>query len=241
MALNDHDSTLVGGNPEKAEFPKTWRLNQLKNSSVTGPRSDRQHSQYEKVRAPEIKDDMEVVVDIRDAKKHFGRRNKKNHVLRGLDMTVHKGTIYGLLGASGCGKTTILSVIVGLHSLNSGKVRVFGGLPGDKDVGVPGPRVGYMPQEIALYREFSIEETFRFFGRIYGMPYSEIAKQTAFLHELLDLPSAKSRIKNLSGGQKRRVSFGSALLHDPDLLILDEPTVGVDPVLRIRMNPFVCT
>lgn len=141
---------------------------------------------------------------------------------------------YGLLGASGCGKTTLLSCIVGRRRLNSGEIWVLGGRPGSKGSGVPGPRLGYMPQELALYGEFTIRETLIYFGWIYGMTTPEVDEKTDALLKLLQMPNASRFIKNLSGGQQRRMSLAAALLHTPELLILDEPTVGVDPVLRQR-------
>ncbi|KAL0122984.1 hypothetical protein PUN28_007557 [Cardiocondyla obscurior] len=171
-------------------------------------------------------------VCVRRAFKKYGSKSNPHVVLDGLNMTVPKGTIYGLLGASGCGKTTLLSCIVGRRRLNSGEIWVLGGRPGSKGSGVPGPRVGYMPQELALYGEFSIRETFIYFGWCAGMTTEQIDEKLNFLVKFLQLPSENRFVKNLSGGQQRRVSFAAAILAEPELLILDEPTVGVDPVLR---------
>lgn len=120
-------------------------------------------------------------VCVRRAFKKYGNKNNPNIILDGLNMTVPKGTIYGLLGASGCGKTTLLSCIVGRKRLNSGEIWVLGGRPGSKGSGVPGPRVGYMPQEIALYGEFSIRETFIYFGWCAGMSTKQVNEKLDFL------------------------------------------------------------
>lgn len=92
-----------------------------------------------------------------------------------------------------------------------------------------------MPQELALFSEFTIEETLNYFGRLYHMKSDDIRKRTDFIIELLNLPNKNKKIANLSGGQQRRVSIAAAILHSPPLLILDEPTVGVDPLLRCRI------
>lgn len=171
-------------------------------------------------------------VCVRRAFKYYGTKKRPQVVLDGLNMTVPRGVIYGLLGASGCGKTTLLSCIVGRRRLNSGEIWVLGGKPGSKGSGVPGPRIGYMPQEIALYGEFSIRETFMYFGWLNGMKKKDILDKLTFYLDLLQLPMTSRHVKNLSGGQQRRVSLAISMIHDPELLILDEPTVGVDPVLR---------
>ncbi|KAK4007658.1 hypothetical protein OUZ56_012811 [Daphnia magna] len=169
---------------------------------------------------------------IRNAIKRYGFGKGSCPVLDELHMNVKKGTIYGLLGASGCGKTTLLSCLVGRHRLDSGNVLVFGHEPGSVESGIPGPRVGYMPQELALHGYFTINETLHYFGRIFNLKAEFVNAQLEFLTKLLDLPPSNRYVKTLSGGQQRRVSFAVALFHEPELLILDEPTVGVDPLLR---------
>ncbi|XP_063608596.1 ABC transporter G family member 20-like [Penaeus indicus] len=172
------------------------------------------------------------VVVVEQGYKSYGSRKNKVPVLEGLEMRVPQGAIYGLLGPSGCGKTTLLGCLVNRLRLDKGKIFLYGYPPGSPSAAVPGHRVGYMPQELALYQEFTIVETLRYFGRIHQMSSAMIDKRTKFLVSFLDLPDPTRLINQLSGGQQRRVSFAAALLHEPDLLILDEPTVGVDPLLR---------
>ncbi|XP_025989491.1 ABC transporter G family member 20 [Solenopsis invicta] len=172
---------------------------------------------------------QEKAVIVRNAIKRYG---KEQLVLNGLNMTISKGSIYGLLGASGCGKTTLLSCIVGIQNFDSGEVWVLGGTPDSKGSGIPGPRVGYMPQDISLAGEFTVRDAFYYFGRINGLNDEEIDEKETFFSDFLQLPPLDHLVKNMSGGQQRRVSFAVTLIHRPELLILDEPTVGLDPILR---------
>ncbi|KAK9507705.1 hypothetical protein O3M35_007501 [Rhynocoris fuscipes] len=160
-----------------------------------------------------------TAVAVRNAYKRY---SPKAVILDGLNMTVAEGTIYGLLGPSGCGKTTLLSSIVGMRSLDNGTIELS---VKHKD------EVGFMPQEIALNTEFTIREVFHFYGRIHSMPPNKIDKVGAELLKFLELPPMDRMVGNCSGGQQRRISMAVTLLHDPKLLILDEPTVGVDPLL----------
>ncbi|XP_039286131.1 ABC transporter G family member 23 isoform X1 [Nilaparvata lugens] len=156
----------------------------------------------------------------------FKRYTSKSPILlRGFSMTVPTGAIYGLLGPSGCGKTTLLNCIVGNRRLDSGQVTL--GITKRKEL-------GYMPQEVALNEEFTIEETFFFYGKLFDMSRAQVKMRMKELLTFFDLPT-EGFIGELSGGQQRRVSFAVALLHNPQLLILDEPTVGVDPVLCSRI------
>ncbi|XP_044753149.1 ABC transporter G family member 20-like [Coccinella septempunctata] len=172
-----------------------------------------------------------VAISVQNAYKSYD----KNYILENFCMKVPRGCIYGLLGASGCGKTTLLSCIVGRKKFNSGELWVLGGKPGTVGSGVPGPKVGFMPQEIALVGEFTVLDAVFYFGRLANKNDSEILANFMELKQLLDLPPDDRYVKECSGGQQRRVSFAAALIHNPELLILDEPTVGVDPILREKI------
>jgi ABC-2 type transport system ATP-binding protein len=147
-------------------------------------------------------------------------------VLRDLSFTVASGTVTGLLGPSGCGKTTLMRAIVGVQVVESGRVEVLGAAAGSPPLR---DRVGYVTQAPSVYRDLSVRENLRYFARVLGAPHERIeaAIETVALGEQAD-----QVVASLSGGQSARASLATALLGEPDLLVLDEPTVGLDPVLR---------
>ncbi|KAI2799937.1 hypothetical protein BLOT_012148 [Blomia tropicalis] len=158
--------------------------------------------------------------------------DKRSPVLNSLSLQLPSGSIYGLLGPSGCGKTSLIRCILGLVRVDSGSIKVFNRKPNSYGSIVPGVGVGYMPQDISLFDDLSIDETLLYFANLYGLELGACWKRIRFLIDFLNLPAGYRSVGSLSGGQKRRVSLATALIHKPPLLILDEPTVGVDPLLR---------
>lgn len=143
------------------------------------------------------------------------------------------------MGASGCGKTTLLSCIIGMIPLDGGQIVTLGYKTKANEILEAGYRIGYMPQETALIGELTIKETIYYFGKIYQMSLEKVRERYDMLHKLLELPRGDQRVEECSGGQMRRVSFAAAMIHEPDLLILDEPTVGLDPILREKIWTFM--
>ena len=147
-----------------------------------------------------------------------------------LDLTIENGEVYGLLGPNGAGKTTVIRILVGLIRPTSGDARVLDRPAGEKELA---KRTGYMPQEIALYDTLTVEENLDLFANLYEMERGRIEQRKLEVLRFVALEDRRdSIVYQLSGGMRHRASLAVALLHEPELLFLDEPTVGVDPELR---------
>jgi ABC-2 type transport system ATP-binding protein len=169
---------------------------------------------------------MKSVIQVSDVSKSFGT----HCVLEGISLSVEQNEIYGLLGPSGAGKTTLVKMIAGIETPTKGSIKVLGTLmPNLHNM----TRIGFMAQSDALYVELSGKENLEFFASIYGLKGQKQRERIEHAATLVNLTEfLKKPVHQYSGGMKRRLSLAAALLHEPEILILDEPTVGIDPVLR---------
>jgi ABC-2 type transport system ATP-binding protein len=151
-------------------------------------------------------------------------------VIPGLDLSVPRGQVVGLLGPSGCGKSTLMRAIVGVQIVEAGSIDVLGLPAGRKDLR---RRVGYVTQAPSVYSDLTVRQNLRYFATVVGTPRRDLDAEVERVIAAVDLGArADAKVAEMSGGQRSRVSLGAALVGSPELLILDEPTVGLDPVLR---------
>lgn len=169
---------------------------------------------------------MASTIELAQVSKHFG----KKAVLDTINISVDAGQIFGLIGPSGSGKTTLVKIIVGMDQPSNGQVQVL-------NTQVPNlsllKQIGYMAQADALYNDLTGRENLAFFASLYKLKKDVLKERIAYAANLVELtPHLSKKVQNYSGGMKRRLSLAVALIHDPQVLILDEPTVGIDPELR---------
>lgn len=169
---------------------------------------------------------MGTIVSVQQVSKSFS----KKAVLTNVDLNIEKSRIYGLIGPSGAGKTTLVKMLVGMEAPDEGLVEVMNTtMP---DLGML-QRIGYMAQSDALYNELTGEENLKFFASMFRMGRTEQKQRIGYAAGLVNLTNELSKkVSAYSGGMKRRLSLAIALIHNPPILILDEPTVGIDPELR---------
>ncbi len=173
-------------------------------------------------------DKVVTLVQMENVTKQFGDAT----AVADITLNVPKGAIIGFIGPSGCGKTTTVRLMVGNYEPSEGMVKVFGQEPGSfKRTELK--RIGYMTQLFVLYPELTIWENLNFAASIYGFPYKQRKERFTVLLDLVELSGhEKKEARKISGGMQRRLSLAATLIHNPELIFLDEPTAGIDPVLR---------
>ena len=177
---------------------------------------------------------MDNKIVIRKMNKFYGRKQ----ALFDIDLTIEQG-MFGLLGRNGAGKTTLMKTIAALHPMKSGEVTVCG-MPVGEAAKIRS-MIGYLPQDFSMYPNMRTDEALDYLGALSGIPSKECKQRVEALLKKVNLYEHRSKkVKQLSGGMKRRLGIAQALLHDPKVLIVDEPTAGLDPEERIRFRNLLC-
>jgi ABC-2 type transport system ATP-binding protein len=179
---------------------------------------------------------MAAIIQINNLRVEYGGAVPKL-ALKGLDLTVNAGEVFGYLGPNGAGKTTTMNVLLGFTNATSGTAQLFG-----VDVRQPiaRQRIGYLPELTYYYKFLTVEEILRFYAKIFKIPAGEIESRINAVLKLVELDHARTRqIKTYSKGMQQRVGLAQALINNPDLLILDEPTSGLDPIGRMQVRSII--
>lgn len=168
-------------------------------------------------------------IHVTGARKRFG----STEALAGASFEMHRGELLGLLGPNGAGKTTMIRAIAGRVALDAGTISILGRAVSHRD---PRPEIGVVPQELAVYPLLTARENLQVFGPLYGVAAQQLRERVDWALEWSDLKDrAQEKVKGFSGGMKRRLNIAIGLLHSPQVVLLDEPTVGVDPQSRERI------
>lgn len=174
-------------------------------------------------------------VEVENIVKSYG----KKRVLEDVSFQIQKGDRFGMIGPNGAGKSTLIDIITGLREADGGTVRIDG-LEIQKDTIEARKRIGLVPQDLALMEELNARDNLEYFGTLYGLHGQKLKERIEEALELVGLTDhAKGKVKKYSGGMKRRLNIACAILHRPEFLILDEPTVGVDPQSRNHIFEFL--
>ena len=171
------------------------------------------------------------LIKITNLEKAFG----KHLILHNIHLEIPPGKIFGIIGESGSGKTTLLRLIIGYYKLTKGEI-TFDGKDIVKDVGFVRKNFGFATQDNSFYKDLTVEENIRFFGELYGLEKNYLNETIDRILKLVELVDVRKRLaRHLSGGMKRRLDLACALIHDPSVLVLDEPTEDLDPRLREQL------
>lgn len=170
-------------------------------------------------------------VEFKDLSKKFD----DTLVLNNISLKIKEGKIYGLLGPNGAGKSTTISIICGLLKITSGEVKIFD-VDVSKNMKDQNKKIGYIPQDISVYLELTAYENLKFFGELYGLKGEKLLERIEYALEFTGLSDVKNKVcGKFSGGMKRRLNIACAILHNPSIVIMDEPTVGIDPQSRNKI------
>lgn len=179
----------------------------------------------------------DLVISIKNLRKRY--KGSEEDALKGIDLQIRQGEFFGLLGPNAAGKSTLIAIICGILDYTSGELSVFG-YPGNKRSEIVKKRVGLVPQEIALYPSLTVLENLQYFGRIHGLSSKQLKVKIDECLSTFNLGEHKNKlITKCSGGIKRRVNLFTGVIHEPDLILLDEPTLGVDAQLRSAIFDYV--
>ena len=187
---------------------------------------------------------MESIIYIDQLKKRY--KGSREEALKGVNLEIKTGEFFGLLGPNAAGKSTLISILCGILSPSSGKVELFGEKLSSNREKLNNNRekrkskIGLIPQEIALYPTLTVEENILFFGKLHGISSRDLREKSGSLIRLFNLDEHRNKpVSKCSGGIKRRVNLIAGVIHQPELILLDEPTLGVDPQLRSMIFDFL--
>ena len=177
---------------------------------------------------------MSLTIQIKDLDKYYGKKQALNHI----NLTIHQG-MFGLLGRNGAGKTTLMKTLATLLEKQKGEIRICG-IPVEETARVR-KMIGYLPQDFSMYPDMTVYEAMDYLGVLSGMSKEKRKQRIPVLLEQVNLQNdSRKKVRALSGGMRRRLGIAQAILHDPKVLIVDEPTAGLDPEERVRFRNLLC-